>query len=1102
MRRDKVFVVSEFAVTDVWRFLNPTKREYSFFSHVHHTFTRIDLFLVDNSLLSEVSTCKYDAIVISDHAPISMKIRFQNVSTTRAPWRLNTRLLSNEGFVEFVSKRIDYFLSFNKTPDVSASLLWESLKAFIRGEIISYSAFEEKCRKDKLATLSKRISQIDAIYAVSPSPQLYKERLTIQAEYNIITTNRTTELLIQTKSRFFEQGDKASKLLAHQLRQISTSRQISQIRSDSGITTKPSEINTIFKDFYATLYSSDQVPDSAFDSFFDTLDIPTIEQSVVDGLERPITLAELREASSEMQSGKCPGPDGFPSDYYKKFFHKLGPLLLDMFNEALESGQLPQTLTQASISLLLKKDKDPLDCSSYRPISLLNVDFKILSKLLALRLEWVLPTIISPSQTGFISGRHSFSNLRQLFNVIYNSSPSTTQEALISMDAQKAFDMVEWNYLFYTLERFGFGEQFIAWVKLLYSSPLASIRTNCDQSEYFQLHRSTRQGCPLSPLLFAIAIEPLSIALKANPLITGITRYGLESKVSLYADDLLLYVSNLHVSVPAALATLKSFGRISGYRLNLNKSEIFPINESARKYPLSNLPFKVSLDGFKYLGVQVSRKYEDLYKTNFAPLLTRVKEDFERWSLLNLSMVARINSVKMNILPRFSYLFQCIPLFLPQSFFTKLDSMISEFIWDKKKARINKQFLQRPKSLGGMALPNFRYYYWAANIRILTYWILYRTLNSPPSWLSMEAISAGSVSLRALAYSPILSSTSPYTKNVIVKKSLRIWVQFRRHFGLQSYSINAPLAANHVFQPSLMDGAFLAWSDLGITSFKDLFFDNVFASFQQLSDEYSIPRQQFVRYLQVRSFVRKTFPTFPDLPGDSAQDIFLTPVRTLKGAISQIYDDICCLRSEPVNTLKARWEEDLGEEITEDVWDAILLRVHGSSICARHALIQFKLLHRIYYTKARLSKIYDNVSAECDRCHQSPADLMHTFWLCPSIHGYWTEVFRTLSGIVGQEVEPTPFGALFGVFPLLPSLTKLEKDVLAFITLLARRLILMNWKSPTSPSYTHLIRDTLHCVKLEKIRYSLRGSSEKFWKVWGPFFQFVRNLNPSLIEDI
>ena len=79
-----------------------------------------------------------------------------------------------------------------------------------------------------------------------------------------------------------------------------------------------------------------------------------------------------------------------------------------------------------------------------------------------------------------------------------------------------------------------------------------------------------------------------------------------------------------------------------------------------------------------------------------------------------------------------------------------------------------------------------------------------------------------------------------------------------------------------------------------------------------------------------------------------------------------------------MNTIKARWEEDLGEELTEEVWDAILLRVHGSSICARHTLIQFKLLNHIYYTKARLSKIYDNVSAECDRCHQSPSDLMHT----------------------------------------------------------------------------------------------------------------------------
>lgn len=97
---------------------------------------------------------------------------------------------------------------------------------------------------------------------------------------------------------------------------------------------------------------------------------------------------------------------------------------------------------------------------------------------------------------------------------------------------------MEWNYLFYALEKFGFGQEFISWIKLLYSSPVASVRTNDTHSDYFPLLRSTRQGCPLSPLLFAVALEPLAIALRSEPRIIGITRYGLEQKVSLYADDL------------------------------------------------------------------------------------------------------------------------------------------------------------------------------------------------------------------------------------------------------------------------------------------------------------------------------------------------------------------------------------------------------------------------------------------------------------------------------------------------------------------------------------------------------------------------------------
>lgn len=110
---------------------------------------------------------------------------------------------------------------------------------------------------------------------------------------------------------------------------------------------------------------------------------------------------------------------------------------------------------------------------------------------------------------------------------------------------------------------------------------------------------------------------------------------------------------------------------------------------------------------------------------------------------------------------------------------------------------------------------------------------------------------------------------------------------------------------------------------------------------------------------------------FPNLPEDSVLDCFLTPIPTLKGSISYIYNQINLLRPESLNPIKMLWERDLGEVISEEIWAEILKRVHKSSICARHGLIQCKLVHRTYYTNARLLKFYDGVSAACNRCQQS-----------------------------------------------------------------------------------------------------------------------------------
>ena len=1097
--------LEEFSVVDSWRFFNPTGREYSFFSPVHHTYTRIDYFFLDKRLIPSVRSCSYNAIVISDHGPLTLDLVLGSGSGARAPWRFNSRLLSDSEFVSFLNTHIDLFRAKNETPGISPSLLWETFKAYIRGQIISYTGFERKQRKRRLSELMTRILQLDSIYATSPSPTLYKERIALQAEFDNLSTVQVEDLLFRSRHAQYEYGEKASKLLAHQLRQTSSTQQITQIQTPTGITTDPRLINDQFLSFYRSLYTSEQSEDpSMYDSFFSTFDIPSMEETSRLELEEHITIEEIECAVGAMQSCKCPGPDGLPVEFYRKFKEKIVPLLIGMFNHSMDESSLPQSLSQASISLLLKKGKDPLSCGSYRPISLLNVDYKILAKLLAMRLEKKLPPLISPDQTGFIRNRHAFSNVRRLFNIMYNPSNSEDPEFVISIDAEKAFDRVEWGYLFRTLERFGFGERFIAWIRLLYSSPLASVRTNNDHSAYFPLFRGTRQGCPLSPLLFAVAIEPLAIALRSNPHIEGVTRNGIEQRVSLYADDLLLYVSRPDMSIPTVLSVLNTFGHISGYKLNLDKSELFPLNTPARNFALDTLPFKSVKEKFTYLGVKVTGKFGKLFEFNFSPLVARMRQDFGRWSLLPLSLAGRINSVKMNILPKFSFLFQSIPIFIPKTFFQKLDRMISDFIWNKKTPRIRKMSLQRARNDGGMALPNFLFHYWAANFRTLQYWLRadQDLLLEVPSWLGMEMASCVPSSLSALIHTPSGPNCTGYCKNILVKSTLKIWTQFRRHFKWKACLLHGPIYRNHAFRPSISDGAFSIWHNLGLKTFKDLYIEGSFASFQQISDKFGVPNTHFFRYLQLRSFVKDMSPQFPLQPETSPIHTFLSfPTMSLKGIISCGYGRILCLHTPPLLALKASWEEDLGEEIDDDLWDDILHRVHSSSVCAAQGLIQCKILHRTHWTKLRLSKIYPEVDPLCDRCRQSPASLTHMLWSCPSLHNYWSNIFETLSKALKVPIEPAPLIAIFGVTPRTMVLPKIKSDLVAFLTLLARRLILRLWKSRSPPTYEAWIRDALFFSKLDKIKYTLRGSTEKFYKAWDPLLNHIETLHFRVIPQ-
>ena len=167
-------------------------------------------------------------------------------------------------------------------------------------------------------------------------------------------------------------------------------------------------------------------------------------------------------------------------------------------------------------------------------------------------------------------------------------------------------------------------------------------------------------------------------------------------------------------------------------------------------------------------------------------------------------------------------------------------------------------------------------------------------------------------------------------------------------------------------------------------------------------------------------------------------------------------------------------------------------RVHSSSICARHGLLQFKIVHRIHWTKLRLSKWFSDVDPLCDRCKCNPASHTHMFWSYPKLDHYWSSIFDTMSGFLGQPMSPCPLIGLFGVTPEHLGLTKAQSNSIAFLTLLARRLVLIKWKDCRPPTFTHWVKDALYFLKLEKIRHSLKGSANNYNKIWGPFLDYVK----------
>lgn len=226
------------------------------------------------------------------------------------------------------------------------------------------------------------------------------------------------------------------------------------------------------------------------------MDLPSLTDGDRTELDHPIALEELQLVINEMASQKTPGPDGLPVEIYRQYGKVLLPELLRVLNVSMIEGALPPINDGFHY---YKEGKDPLDVASYRPIALLNTDIKIFAKILAARLNKVIVKLIRFDQSGFMPGRTTSINIRRLFLNLQAPMEQDDERAVLSLDAAKAFDCLEWQYLWRAMKAAQLGPRFIGWVKMLYGAPAARVKVNNELSDRFSLGRGTRQGCPLSP---------------------------------------------------------------------------------------------------------------------------------------------------------------------------------------------------------------------------------------------------------------------------------------------------------------------------------------------------------------------------------------------------------------------------------------------------------------------------------------------------------------------------------------------------------------------------------------------------------------------------
>ncbi|XP_048623656.1 uncharacterized protein LOC125592497 [Brassica napus] len=547
----------------------------------------------------------------------------------------------------------------------------------------------------------------------------FSHEVILRLKWSLCEAFRDEELYWKQKSRatWLREGDQNTKFFHATTKQRRARNRVTKLRKASGLWAETEEeIEAEATGYFQTLFTTSSPSDFAESLKYIT---EKVTPAMNEALTKPPSNDEIRQAAFDINPEKAPGPDGMTGLFFQRYWGITAEVMQQTVKDFFQFNVLDPRLNQTNICLIPKTER-PVEMTNFRPISLCNVSYKIISNILSKRLKRCLPRLISETQSAFVARRLITDNIlvaHEVFHALRTNPSCKAKFVAIKTDMSKAFDRVEWSFLEARLLKLGFSPKWVAWIKVCISSVSYQVLLNGEPKGHISPSRGIRQGDPLSPFLFILLTEALISQIQGaerEGRITGLKIARNSPPVShlLFADDSLFFCRAEVAQCTELMQIINTYGCSSGQQLNVEKSSILFGNKVP---PDLKKEIKQALEITKeggmgvYLGLL--EKICGSKKQAFAFIQERLQNRINSWSAKLLSKGGKEVLLKSVAQALPTYVMSCF--LLPQDIIRKLTSAISRFWWSTKDNNRGLRWIAwakicTPKDQGGLGFRDFK----------------------------------------------------------------------------------------------------------------------------------------------------------------------------------------------------------------------------------------------------------------------------------------------------------------------------------------------------------------------------------------------------------